>query len=209
MNTINSCFSIKDNCRVFEFNECLNYLITHGKNKYKNFEIERNDLELIFKLLCYAIRDEETCAKYGIDLTKGILLSGPVGCGKTSLMNLLNNFNYPGYKYQVKGTLEISAEFNKDGFNIIYKYGRREKVLCLDDLGIEQNMKYFGNECNTIGEILLHRYDMHINYGIVTHATTNLNSEELEKLYGSRVRSRLRSMFNLISFPATTKDKRK
>ena len=37
----------------------------------------------------------------------------------------------------------------------------------------------------------------------------NILTEELEKLYGNRVRSRLRSMFNLISFPQSASDKRK
>ncbi|NEW80122.1 MAG: ATPase, partial [Gelidibacter sp.] len=41
-----------------------------------------------------------------------------------------------------------------------------------------------------------------------THITTNLNAEELETRYGSRVRSRLREMFNLIGFDESTKDKR-
>jgi hypothetical protein len=44
--------------------------------------------------------------------------------------------------------------------------------------------------------------------GTVTHATTNLNAGELEDLYGNRVRSRLRSMFNLIAFEKITSDKR-
>ena len=69
-------------------------------------------------------------------------------------------------------------------------------------------MKYYGNECNTVAEILLQRYDLQIMEGTVTHATTNLNADELEELYGNRVRSRLRSMFNLIAFPASIKDKR-
>ncbi|MDT8347935.1 MAG: ATPase, partial [Flavobacteriaceae bacterium] len=42
-----------------------------------------------------------------------------------------------------------------------------------------------------------------------THITTNLNAEELEARYGSRVRSRLREMFNLISFDKASVDKRK
>ena len=81
--------------------------------------------------------------------------------------------------------------------------------MCLDDLGVEQNIKYFGNECNTIGEVILHRYELYINQQIITHATTNLNAAELEKWYGNRVRSRMREMFNLIGFPQTTPDKRK
>ena len=38
---------------------------------------------------------------------------------------------------------------------------------------------------------------------------THLNTKELENKYGGRVRSRLRAMFNLISFNAETTDKRK
>jgi len=71
------------------------------------------------------------------------------------------------------------------------------------------NIGVLGNECNTVAEILLQRYDLQIMEGTVTHATTNLNAGELEELYGNWVRSRLRSMFNLVSFPIGTLDKRK
>ncbi len=70
-------------------------------------------------------------------------------------------------------------------------------------------MKHYGIECNTIGEILLYRYDLFTYDGIITHATTNLDANQLEDLYGNRVRSRLRSMFNLMAFSQRTKDKRK
>ena len=70
-------------------------------------------------------------------------------------------------------------------------------------------MKHFGNDCNTMAEILLSRYDFMTQLGTISHATTNLNAKELEDAYGNRVRSRLRSMFNLISFAEAAKDKRK
>ena len=60
-----------------------------------------------------------------------------------------------------------------------------------------------------MAEILLSRYDLMKYEGVITHATTNLNADELEKIYGNRVRSRLREMFNLISFPELSIDKRK
>ena len=41
-----------------------------------------------------------------------------------------------------------------------------------------------------------------------THATTNLNAQELEERYGNRVRSRMRQLFNLIAFDKESTDKR-
>ena len=43
---------------------------------------------------------------------------------------------------------------------------------------------------------------------IKTHATTNLNAQEMEERYGNRVRSRMRELFNLIAFDKESRDKR-
>jgi DNA replication protein DnaC len=207
---LEKCYTLENNYRMFDFGMCIRYMNHLGRRKYgSHFSLNKDDRDILHKLISYAISSEEQCAIHGLDLKKGILLIGPVGCGKTSLMTLLPEFMFPFQKYPVKNTRDIAAEYHKDGFEVIHKYGRREKPICLDDLGVEQTIKHFGNECNTVGEILLQRYDMHLNYGVITHATTNLNAEELEKIYGNRVRSRLRSMFNLIVFPGDVKDKRK
>ncbi len=59
-----------------------------------------------------------------------------------------------------------------------------------------------------MAEILITRYEQFIENGTVTHITTNLSASEIEKAYGNRVRSRLRQMFNLITFSSETTDKR-
>jgi len=69
-------------------------------------------------------------------------------------------------------------------------------------------MNDFGNECNVMGEILLSRYDLFVAKKIPTHLTTNLSASEIERIYGNRVRSRLREMVNLIAFDKGTSDKR-
>ena len=77
-----------------------------------------------------------------------------------------------------------------------------------DDLGLENIMNYYGNNCSVMAEILLSRYDLFHGFGMLTHLTTNLNSKEIETMYGIRVRSRMREMFNLVTYKSDTKDKR-
>jgi DNA replication protein DnaC len=203
-------YTIENNIRLYDFKACLEYLQAKGKAKYgEEFALRKEDFTLIRKILCYAIRDEEACQKYEIDFHKGILLLGPVGCGKTSLMTLIRDFFPTSFRPILKSTRQVSYEFIKEGYEIIDQYGKSVKVFCFDDLGVESSLKHYGNECNTMAEILLSRYDQFIQFGTITHVTTNLNSVELEKMYGVRVRSRLREMFNLITFPKETQDKRR
>ena len=82
------------------------------------------------------------------------------------------------------------------------------KKKCFDYLGTENNLKYYGNECNVMAEILLSRYDIFTSKKIQTHITTNLSASEIENVYGNRVRSRMREMFNLIAYDKNIKDKR-
>jgi chromate transporter len=85
--------------------------------------------------------------------------------------------------------LAISFEFIKGGFSVIYKYSRSTfnydipKIYCFDDLGTENNLKYYGNDCNVMAEILLSRYDLFVSRHMITHITTNLNSTEIEDIY--------------------------
>lgn len=200
-------FEIKDGINHYNFSKCLTFLEKMGNKHFgEKFQIQTKDREIIFKLIVYCIGDKENCEKQGLDLSKGILLTGPVGCGKTSLMFLMRYFS--PRPIILKPSREIAFEFIRDGYEIINRYGKRQNVYCFDDLGVEQSIKYYGNECNVQAEILLSRYDLFINKNVVTHATTNLNANELEKLYGNRVRSRMRELFNLISFDKEVKDKR-
>lgn len=190
------------------------WLEKKGIDLYGNdFKIHQNDYPIIYKLIAYFLKDEPTCFQHNIDLNKGILLSGPVGSGKTSLMNLMKILAPAGHKFYLKPCRDISFEFIQDGYEIIQKYSSGKlypdpKTICFDDLGAENNLKYYGNECNVMGEILLSRYDLFINKKIATHITTNLSASEIENVYGNRVRSRMRKMFNLISFNINSKDKR-
>jgi DNA replication protein DnaC len=180
-----------------------------------HFKILESDYPIIYKLIAYFLKDEVTCYQYDIDLNKGILLSGPVGCGKTSLMYLMKYLTPMERKFFVKPCRDISFEFIQEGYEIIHKYSKGKlyqfepKTICFDDLGTENNLKYYGNECNVMAEIILSRYDIFTTKKIQTHITTNLSASEIETHYGNRVRSRLREMINLIAFEKGIEDKRK
>ena len=207
---------LKNNIVHYDFDKIKTYLNIKGFLLFgKNFKIYKEDDPLLFKLCCYFIQDHQTCANMGIDTNKGLLLSGPVGCGKTSLMKLLPYLAPHKTTYEIIPTRNIVFNFNAAGFEVLEKYNDI-KNYCFDDLGVEPTGCHYTKECNVMGEILLSRYDifkekkpaLSLTKG-KTHITTNLNAEELEARYGSRVRSRLREMFNLISFDSSSTDKRK
>lgn len=187
-----------------------------GKEGYgEHFTIFDNDKLLVCKLICYFMNDESCAEILKVNLQKGILLSGPVGCGKTSLMAIMRFFQPKENRFILKSCRDISFEFIKDGYSTIHKYGRNSirqsesLTYCFDDLGVENNLKHYGNECNVMAEILLTRYDLFVTYKLKTHLTTNLSATEIENVYGNRVRSRMRELFNLIAFNRDSKDKRK
>jgi DNA replication protein DnaC len=200
---------LKDNCIQYDFKSILIYLDAKGKLMFgKNFKIYEEDEVVLYKLCIYFIRDFEACAKLNIDPNKGILLSGPVGCGKTSLMKLLRHIVPHQKPYEVIPARNITFAFNNIGYKTIQEHGN-SNFYCFDDLGVETTGRHFGKDCNVMGEILLSRYDLFLQRKIRTHATTNLNAQELEERYGNRVRSRMRQLFNLIAFNQESVDKRK
>lgn len=202
----------------YDYHKLLHTITQRGKATYgPDFNIDDIDRPVILKLMAYFLRDEPVAENGGIDLQKGILLTGRIGCGKTSLMNLTRGLTPEIYKPVIISCREVSFEFTRLGFDIIARYSTNAffpytnipRVYCFDDLGLESMVNFWGNNCHVMAEILLSRYDLFISHKMITHVTTNLNSEELEEVYGNRLRSRMRAMFNLIAFDENTADKRR
>lgn len=192
---------------------------SQGKECYgEKFSLLEEDVELLRKLLIYFFSDWELTKRNNIDLKKGVMLAGPVGSGKTSIMALVSYFQSVQQRHILKPCRDIVLEFHSKGFKTINKYGKSfQKVegsllpvaYCFDDLGSESKVSYYGNDCDVIKEIILSRYDLFESIGMMTHFTTNLNVKELEVRYGENVISRLEAMTNFMAFDNTTKDKRR
>ena len=200
----------------FNYDHAIQWLEKRGTEMFlKDFKISEEEKVLVKKLICYFLKDQLGANYYKIDLNKGILLSGPIGCGKTSLMKLMRFYEQSRNRFVIKSCREISFEFIQQGYDVINRYsnlsfnGSEPRIYCFDDLGAENNLKYYGNECNVMAEILISRYDLYFNRKMITHVTTNLSASEIENYYGDRVRSRMRELFNLIAFEKNAEDKRK
>ena len=203
------CLGSFDGKRIeYDFSKVLAYLDAKGRSLFgESFKIREGDKGTFLKLCSYMVKDIESCRKMEMDTGKGILLTGPVGCGKTSMMRLVRHLVPHKRNYEIIPSRNITFAFNHIGYKIIEDYGNG-RFYCFDDLGVEPMGRYFGDDCNVMGEVLVSRHELFQRTKIPTHITTNLNAEELEERYGKRVRSRMRQMFNLISFDKDTKDKR-
>lgn len=179
------------------------------------YDIDDDNLEVVAKLCQYFSGD----GTFNGDLGKGLLLIGPVGVGKTSLMKFF--IKNQRFSYRVESCRDIEAKYGEMGDNYIDKcsfnspissngdpFGHQVIGLCFDDLGTEGNAKYYGKEKNVMAEIILNRYDNQLPF-ISTHITSNLPTEQIKEIYGSRVTDRLRQMVNIIQFPVKAKSRRK
>ena len=201
----------------YDYHHLLEYVSKLGKDLYdRDFIIDDIDKPVITRLLAYFLKDKAIASAEGIDLKKGILLMGPVGCGKTAIMKIMNHFSASAEKPIFRSCNEIIIDFNTKGYDAIVQYTKASflpyspipRIYCFDDLGLEPLGYHYGNSSNVMAEILLSRYNYFISRRMITHITTNLNSSELESIYGNRIRSRMREMFNQIIFSNTSTDKR-
>ncbi len=182
--------------------------------------------------LCLYFSGDPRLEEYGFSHSKGLLLMGGLGVGKTHLMSFF--FQNQKASYVMTPCRQIEDRWvntnmkDQEPVNWIEHYsqpikgavngnpyGHQDLGICLDDLGTETiPSKRFGEEKNVIAEIILARYDrrmMAINNQTefpVTHTTTNLNGQKLKELYGDRIGDRLKEMCNVIVFPDSAKSRR-
>lgn len=200
------------------FNELHAVVLDELKNLY-GWEIDNYNKDVI-KTLCYYFSNDENLEQLeeGFSRRKGILISGPVGCGKTTLLKVFQRNSFNPYRFiSCRSVASEYAEFGQSAvksYSEIKDVSKRENFghtkigICFDDLGTESEKKNFGNQLNVMSEIILNRYD-NSDLKNKTHFTTNLSSEYVLQYYGQRATSRMREMVNIIEIPFNSPDRRK
>lgn len=185
-----------------------NILVRRGEDIL--FSIDRNNENTIQEIYKYLIGDKS----FKGNLSKGILLNGKYGSGKTLLMRAVcNTYNYAVRQFGPKNALEMkfikssqivdSFRKEKNETEISgYKFG----PLIIDELGREQKeINIYGTVIQPMSRVLQDRYDS----GAPTFATANFKLDTLgsNEYYGKMIGDRLRQMFNELELSGESRRK--
>lgn len=84
-------YQITNNTIIYDFQKSLEFITPKGKaiHGWNQFLFYQEDMPIIRKLFAYTISADENTIIQGLDPRKGLILCDPIGCGKTSMMRLM------------------------------------------------------------------------------------------------------------------------
>lgn len=154
-----------------------------------------------------------------LDPNKGILLCGPIGIGKSTLMRglqhyqvfinqimdnrILQDVQCYDRRFAIRSAAEIALYYTDKG-QVAFNSIPNDLGLCIDEIGREPlDSKHYGTTINPIQTLLQLRYDR--RHQSMTHGTTNLRPNELAHYYGDYIADRCRELFNVIELTGNTR----
>jgi len=158
----------------------------------KKLILHDDNTPLIRSICFFFSRDErfETELKY--DLSKGLLIRGVSGLGKTYLLKCIENNDVR--PIEIVSMIDISEQVKEEGtYDLQYK-----NSLYLDDVGTEEPIvNHYGTKINWFKNFIEMYYLKNKPFNKLIISTNN-SFDEIESKYGFRVRSRIKDMFNII-----------
>lgn len=124
------------------FAEQYQQFVGYAQSQVPGFTVDATNKPIIAALLAYFGRDEVQCQMLGIKPQKGLFLMGSIGCGKTTLMQLLAHwysdcFSFDDQhsrssqgsgkasRFRVVATRDVARQFLQEGYSVIDRYGAK------------------------------------------------------------------------------------
>lgn len=170
-----------------------NYLRAIANYKGKDL-ISTGQMLPLIKTWCYYLsNDERFTTELGYDINKGLLFRGECGLGKTFIPTcLMDNDLKP---IGITSLLEISEDVRDNGTASV----NPGKVIYLDDLGTEEKIiNYYGTKIRWFKDFFEKFYLDGKGFNRLV-VSTNLSFDQLEEMYGFRVRDRIKDVFNIVN----------
>jgi predicted ATPase len=205
-----------------------NLLKTVAAEKVPGFVVDAANRDILNQMYYYLAQsprfeftEAEQTTRTGNYLGRGNMFAGNPGCGKTDLMRIMQTCLYRMKDTRVFATMSM-IDFSRnyghkdDRGNVIDMLTKYEgRHLFVDEFGmIDEHTglrKYevitnFGTKLDLGEMLILQRYN-EFKRGYITHLTTNIRPDELQKQYDSRTVSRIYEMCNV--FPVIGPDRRR
>ena len=159
---------------------------------------------ILANLVRYFINDPASA----YPLTKGLFLFGQNGTGKTEMMRAFSRFT---------AEYDLSKKFEFSSLSEIYTHARSDKEYdpvtpnlqfdrCFDEFGrFIGPIVRFGEPLDITEAIMEGRYNRFRTYGQLTHAISNMATNEAQAAFSPVIFDRMRQMFSSVQFKGTSK----
>ena len=124
------------------FAEQYQQFVGYAQSQIPSFTVDATNKPIIAALLAYFGRDSVQCQKLGLKPQKGLFLMGPIGCGKTTLMQLFDCWLSDSLstadqcpsshqecnkasRFRVVAAREVARQFLQEGYSVIDRYGAK------------------------------------------------------------------------------------
>ena len=138
-----------------------------------------------------------------LDKSKGIMIIGSVGVGKTLAMRVIQRMLPKDMKFYLASCQTVVDQYDLLGEEGSEPYKRHGSYM-FDDLGEEDLGKHYGKQVEVMEKVIMARYNLYQCNKGTTHFTTNFSPESFKERYGERAFDRLREMCTIIIWPNKT-----
>lgn len=196
------------------------FILFTSKMLEKPFVVDaenRQQINAIFSVLVFGWIDStsESILAKKMALSKGFLIMGNFGTGKSILMRAISEFKraikQPTFRFVTAS--EACQHYKLTGSIDLYTYNDegiqgKPVTCCFDELGREpEKVDNYGTKMDVMSQILQDRYTLWQSKGLITHYITNMSIAEIKQRYGEFIVERLLEQCNLVVFDGKSRRK--